>query len=282
MKGTILNVAETELLLRCTDGNKYTCSLSEVKSSEVKARVGDDVDFEVVEGKAAEVYILRSASTVENFASVASAKANSALNTVKSHITDENKEKLRNMSANAVDSAQKIGGELKDKAGALFSNIKSADGASGFDASSLKKVPNKFSLFALAFFFIFSFTDIAKVERFTFSYYDGTESYLLAILLVVCMVLAALAVNAIVYRVAVAITLFITIKPLIDLYDASSEGLNLAREFGVRLPGLGDLFAHFTTGYIVFFLLGFILTAVTLIPGLYKAKPKAVATVAIG
>lgn len=275
MKGTILNITVSDILVRCTEGNKYTAPLTQIKSTDVKPKVGDDVDFEIADGQATEVYILRSASAVENLTQNATAKAAVAINAVKSHMTEENKEKVRHMAANASETAQKIGGELKDKAGALLSNIQANGVGSAIQPSSVSQLQNKFALFALAFLLVFSFTNIGKLESFTkFSYYDLTETYIVAFFLVGCMVIAALGLNAIIYRVALGITLFIMLLPLSDLYDFAQQGAQFGRELGFRMrtPSFGQMFSNFTTGFIWLFLAGFVMTVATLVPGLYKAK----------
>jgi hypothetical protein len=273
MKGTILNVTETEVLIRCNEGNKHAAPLSEIKSTDVKPRVGDDVDFETADGKVTDVYILRAASKVENFTHNASAKAADALAAVKGKITEEDKEKLRQLSASAKDNAVKLGGELKGKAGTLINNLKSGQGVQGVNASSLKALPNKFALIALSLFLIFSFTEIADLRFARLSYYDMVESYILAVFLVASLIVAGLGLSALIYRVVVGVTLFIAVKPLYDFYDGASELGRLAKsEFGFRMPGIGDLFAEFSTPWIMGILLGFVLTAVSLIPGMYKAR----------
>lgn len=273
MKGTIINVTESEILVRCSEGNKHTAPLSQIKSTDVKPKVGDDVDFEIVEGQATDVYILRAASAVENLTQTATAKAVSAINVVKSHITEENKEKVRHMAANASETVQKLGGELKGKAGRLLNNVQTGDIGSSIKESSFKQLQNKFALFALTLFLVFSFTNIGKLDRLAqFSYHDLTESHILAFFIVGCIVIAGFGLNVIIYRVAVAITLFITLTPLFDLYDLANQGASLGREFGMRAPSFGQLFKEFTTGYIWFFFASFVMTASTLLPGLYKAK----------
>jgi hypothetical protein len=275
MKGTILNVTASEILIRCSEGNKFTAAFTNVKSTDVKPKVGDDVDFEVSEGQAIEVYILRSASAVENLTQNATAKAASAINAVKSQMTEENKEKVRHMAANASETAQKLGGELKGKAGELLSNIQANGVGSAINPSSFNQLQNKFALFALAFLLLFSFTNIGKFEDYAkFSYYDMTETYIVAFFLVGCMVIAALGLNTIIYRVALGITLFVMLLPLSDLYDFAKEGAQLGRDLGIRMraPSFSKIFSNFTTGFIWFFIAGFVMTVATLLPGLYKAK----------
>ena len=275
MRGTILNVTEADILIRCSERNKFTASLSQIKSTDVKPKVGDDIDFEIADGQAVEVYVLRSASAVENLAQSATAKAASAIHIVKSHMTEENKEKVRHIAANASETVQQLGCDLKGKAGTFLSNVQAGGAASAINPSSFAQLQNKFALFALSFLLLFSFTNIGKFEQYAkFSYYDLTDTYIVAFFLVCCIVIAWLGLNAIIYRAALGITLFVMLLPLSDLYDFANQGAQFGRDLGFRVkaPSFDKLFSNFTTGFIWFFISGFVMTCATLVPSLYKAK----------
>lgn len=95
MKGTVLFVeADKALVIRGEDDQKYQAAAAVVKS-ELTARVGDAVDFDVAEGQVQEVYILRNSSTVEEVASKAKAMAGEMLNTLRANANSENMHKAK-------------------------------------------------------------------------------------------------------------------------------------------------------------------------------------------
>ncbi|MCC5453164.1 hypothetical protein LMJ53_15695 [Rheinheimera sp. UJ51] len=69
MKGKILHTTEVEVLIRAEDGNKYRALRDEVKSA-FELNIGDEVDFDIFEGQAKDVYSLRESTAIENFARV--------------------------------------------------------------------------------------------------------------------------------------------------------------------------------------------------------------------
>lgn len=281
MKGTILNTTENDILIRCSEGNKFSALVKDIKSSDVKPKVGDDVDFEVEDGKAVEVYILRTASAFENIAQTAAEKAASSISLVKSHMTEENKEKVRHLAANASETVQKIGGELKGKAGDIISNVKAGGLPAAINTTALKQLHNKFSVFALAMLFIFSFVNVFELEKYvSASYYSMVESSVFAFMLVACAIVAGLGLHVWIYRILLGATLVVILKPFHELYTAASDAMSVAKDFGVDMGGsaLDGVFSEITNGFVWFFILGLVLTLVTLVPGVYKAKQQQITT----
>lgn len=272
MKGTILSVSDSEVLIRCADGNKHKCPLSEIKSVDVKPRPGDDVDFETSEGNATEVYILRAASKVDQLASKATEKASQAVNLAKSHLTDENKEKILALGASASESAQKIGGELKDKAGAFIGNLQS--GQSKAAISQFSGIQNKFIVGMLCTFLLVSFFSLFKIMGQGITFYQGVDSNLLAYALIGAIVVAAMGINVMVYRALVVIALLSILIPTFQLYTDFSDGMQAASEFGFRPKkmNLSNMLGNMATSFFYIFIIGTVMTAITLIPGLYKTK----------
>ncbi len=82
MQGKILNISGVFALIRAENQDKFEVPLSEIKS-ELSPRVGDDVDFDLVEGKVTSVYILRQSASIDEHLSAAKDTANHIYQKVK-------------------------------------------------------------------------------------------------------------------------------------------------------------------------------------------------------
>lgn len=269
MKGNILSVSETEILIRSASGEKVIAPVTEVKSSDVKPRVGDEVDFELTsDGVAKEVYILRAASQIENITQTATDVASNAFNKLKSQLNEENKDKLVSLTNSAAQTAAKLGGDLKTKMGGLVSAAQSSD----MSLSSASELQNKFALLSLLSLLVLSFFGIVNFMGTSLTFYNLTESYTLLFFIVGTMVVAFLGLNIIIYRAMTAITLLIVILPTIDAFKFINQGSQVMSEFGMRKSDPIQLFFNVTSINMYLFAIAFIAVALTLTPGMYKAK----------
>lgn len=301
MKGKILHISDTDLVIRSEEGNKYTAELSNIKS-DLQPQIGDDIDFELVDDRAVEIYILRNESQLESVAKNAKQNANAALDKIRSQISEENLEKAKELgksakqNANAafnkirsqineenLEKAKELGKSASAKVGQFISNTRSK--GSSIENINNTVIENKFCFFSLLALLVVTFLPTFDGSN----YYEAGGSNFVAVFLIPAIVTAYLGLKTLFYRILTGIALLIIVVPaVIGLYNTIVEINELAelsrsmssmfggfRGFGGSSASMEDLYIEIATDLAkttLLMVVATIVAAITLIPGFHKEK----------
>lgn len=236
MKGNVLQINEDSLLLRGDDQKKYKCVIAELKS-EVKPLVGDPVDFDVDGDLAIEVYILRANTKLDNLLTSVKSGSEAAMSQVKSHLTEENAQKIKQMTESAGLKAKELfaksteglksstaGEKAKALLGGSSDAVESADSPTDLKASISKNlIKQRFRVFCMLFLMVAAYMPLFEVWGQSGNFFDVVESNFLLFMCIGGILSLTFKLNINVYRVFAVLALFAVIYPFYDLYSEFSE-----------------------------------------------------------
>ncbi|MCH8537407.1 MAG: hypothetical protein LAT66_06495 [Alkalimonas sp.] len=263
MQGTIIHATGTEIVIRGNDENKYSVALEQLKS-ELKPRVGDPVDFDVIDEQAQNVFILRVNSQVENMASSAKETASAAYKKVRSQINEENAEKIKVFTNTAASKASEIGKDFSSKASSALSDIQSGN----------VTTMNKYCLISLSFLILSGFFTIYSVFGISVNFYRATDNWFMIIFAIAAMAVAYLGVNAIVYRALTVITLLFVLMPAYEVVSFLSDGSAMMRQMGIPANDLAELLNEFVRIGLYLMIIATLMVIISLVPGIYTTVNK--------
>ncbi|WP_412500787.1 hypothetical protein [Shewanella chilikensis] len=232
MQGKILNISGACALIRAENQDKLEVPLSEIKS-ELSPRVGDDVDFDLVEGKVVSVYILRQSTSIDQHLSAAKDTANHIYQQVKSNINEESLERAKALAAKAT-------GKAKEKLQAIDLS-KTKETLTSVEMPTLSSVSglslhNKFALFTLTCLFVSMLLPAVNLGfDTTVSYWKFVDNVTLQVIfMLVSAVSLAIGAPRFVSKTLCVICLVTVVAPLYDVYNSISEVVDAGREFGIK------------------------------------------------
>lgn len=235
MQGKILNISGVFALIRAENQDKFEVPLSEIKS-ELSPRVGDDVDFDLVEGKVTSVYILRQSASIDEHLSAAKDTANHIYQKVKSNINEENLDRAKELAAKAT-------GKAKEKLQAIDLS-KAKETLTSVEMPTLSSVSgltvhNKFALFSLTCLFISMLLPAVNLGYLGFdtpaSYFDLVDSVTVQVIFMLASAVSlAIGAPRFISKALCVICLVTVVAPLYEAYDSISGLVDAGREFGIK------------------------------------------------
>lgn len=233
MQGKILNITGAFALIRAENQDKFEVPLSKIKS-EISPRVGDDVDFDLIEGRVESVYILRQSAYIDDHLSSAKETANHIYKKVKSNINEENLEKAKDLAAKATDKVkEKIQSIDVSKAKETLRSIDMPN--LNLNSASRLSVHNKFALFTLTCLFVSMLLPAVDLGLgTTVSYIELVDSMTLQIIFMIASsVSLAIGAPRFISKMLCAICLVTILIPIYEVFSSLTELANLGREFGI-------------------------------------------------
>lgn len=255
MKGKILHVTEMEVLIRAEDGNKYRASREEVKSS-FAMNIGDEVDFDIFEGQAKDVYSLRESTVIENFARGSKITAQKTASNIKERLGEERWNEIRSATIN-------IKTEFKTK----FNDLLSGKVA----------IQNKFCFFSMLFLFISGFVSLISVYGNSINFYEIAESNIMAFLAISTMVIVYFTTSILLFRIFCGLTIFSVVYPIINVFTGLKDASNAMSELGMSksmMNNLSGMLSDMVSGSAIVFILALVLAIFSILPGTYKTGAK--------
>ncbi|TVP16343.1 hypothetical protein [Shewanella sp. KCT] len=231
MQGKILNITGKFALIRSENTDKFEVPLSEIKS-ELFPRIGDNVDFDLVEGKVESVYILRQSAPIDEHLFTAKNTANHIYKKVKSNINEENLDRAKELASMATGKAKANLQAInlsKAKEALKFVEMTPLNGTSGVS------VHNKFALFTLTCLFVSMLLPAVNLGiGVSTSYFELIDSITLQVIFMLAsFVSLAIGAPRFISKTLCAICLITILIPLYQLFNSISDLANVGREFGV-------------------------------------------------
>ncbi|SQH77828.1 conserved membrane protein of unknown function [Shewanella benthica] len=169
MKGTILHTSSESTVIRGENEQKFEVTPDKF-SSLINPNVGDEVDFDIIDGTAHNVYVLRSVATIEEGLSKARVIVENLYSQAINSVNEENLRKVKKMASTTVGKAKESLNyiELSKTNGALKSI--------NLPRLISFKVHNKFSSFVLITLFISMILPLAQIFNESQSYLQLVEN----------------------------------------------------------------------------------------------------------
>jgi len=225
MKGKILHLTADFSVIRADDDQKFKVAINEFKS-QVSPNVGDEVDFDITDGVAHSIYVLRQANAMDEHISHAKTAANKLYNQAKGNLNEENLNKAKDLASTAAVKA-------KDSLSNIdFSKATSAVKAVDLASSGNFKVHNKLAVVVLVSLFVSMILPMFKMFNQSQSYFDLVDSTgLLSTFMVLTLVSLLLGLPRVITRV---LSIIFLITLCIPLYDGFAFIKDMGSLFGAR------------------------------------------------
>ncbi|MBA6291255.1 hypothetical protein H4J58_09410 [Colwellia sp. MB3u-70] len=238
MKGQILHISESTLIIRAENDQKLEVSISEIKS-EITPHVGDTVDFDIIEEKAVNIFILRQTASLDEHLNSAKEMAGNLFSKAKGQLNEENAQKAKNLASQATNKAKE---SLKNidysKATNAIKNIKLPTN------TGTAKLHNKFAFLIVVLIFISMVLPLVDIGfGSSQSYFQLVESNsLMVIFLLLSAVSLVLGLPRLITRSVSIIFLIIASMPVYDGINALNDMGMFSSRRRSNLDGLDPFF----------------------------------------
>jgi len=245
MKGQILHISESTLIIRAENDQKLEVSISEIKS-EITPHVGDDVDFDIIEEKAVNIFILRQTASLDEHLTSAKKMAGNLYSKAKGQLNEENAKKAKDLASQATNKAKE--------------SLKNIDYSKATDAIKNLKLPtntgvtqlhNKFSFLIVVLIFISMILPLVDIGfGSSQSYFQLVESNsLMVIFLLLSGISLLLGLPRLITRSVSVIFLIIVSMPVYDGINALNDMGMLSSRRGFDLDDLDPFFNMIQIGF---------------------------------
>lgn len=246
MKGLIIHTDEKKIIIRAEDERKFDVSQNEVKS-ELSPKVGDSVDFDIRDGIANEVYILRQSANLDESLDKAKSVAGNLYNEVAGSINEQNLKKAKDIASQTATKAK----------GAIQS----------VSLPSTFNVYNKFTLLIVVTMFVSMFLPMVRIFGVSQNYFELVEGgSLQVIFLLLTGASLVIGLPRIVTRVLSVICLITVCSPIYDGIAFLQEMDQFSRSSGFSVKDLLKLLKPLNVGF-------YALTASTLLFAIMQFLP---------
>lgn len=264
MKGKILHITAESVVIRADDDQKFEVANSEFKS-QVNPNIGDEVDFDITEGAAHSVYVLRQSASIDDHIGNAKTAANKFYNQAKGNLNEEN-----------LNKAKKLASTVASKAKGSLSNIDLSKATSAVKSVNLAssgnfKAHNKFAVLVLVALFVSMILPMFKMFNETQSYFDLVDGTgLQSTFIVLTLISLLLGLPRIISRF---LSIIFLITLCIPLYDGFSFIKDMGSLFGPRSNLTQVVLQNMQLGLPLLFITGLLFAILQMLPG-YKTNEK--------
>ncbi|GIU03512.1 hypothetical protein TUM4261_01280 [Shewanella sp. c952] len=236
MKGTILHITAELTIIRGENEQKFEVTPDKF-SSQVSPAISDEVDFDVTDGTAHNIYVLRTTTAADKGLNKAKAVAANLYSQARNSVNEENISKARIFAAATAGKTKESVNNIDfSKASNALKSI-STPGGNGF------KIHNKFSSFVLITLFISMILPLAQIFNESQSYFQLVEStgfQLVFIFLALFSLLLGL--PRVVSRILALIFLIVLCVPIYDAFSYFDDMRGYSGSLGLDKEMLRMLF----------------------------------------